>query len=757
MKVVWVIDGAYPLFGGAQITAHTFLRCWRAERGWEVLLATPHARKARLERRGVAIETYRDVEELKAIVRRQRTDLVLCSLGAVPDALRVAARFGIPSILYLHSFEYCPPSAEEVEAWGVSETRVYPSDDEAKWALAAANRLVVNSHELRRRFADRHGVAAEVVHPEIDPSDLPANGGGRRAYISGICGHRYKGAEVFLALADGLPRQRFLLVGDVAPALARAFGERPNIRLLGRATPRRFLGMSRIVLVPSLWPEPFGRIAVEAMASGIPLLASRVGGLAEIVGASALGVDAYRDPAAWAAALEPLLVSAAARAEQAATGRRLAAPYLRGAAARTLAERILDLVHDRQPDFETRVVAVCGGTARATAYSMVNARWTAALASTSGVRVIDVDSAGALARDLPDVTVHHNYGEPFATAPVPDAGRIAAVRTWDFGPYPAAWVERIAKECDLLLVYSKHVRRHAVASGIPARRVRLVPLGIDESVFTPEGPQYKLSTTKRFRFLFVGAPVPRKGADLLLDAYQRAFGPTDDVCLVIKDHPHDLFYERATIRERILEAARDRSGAEVEYICQLLPPERLAALYRTCDMGVFPYRAEGFCLPILEAMAAGLPSIVPRFGAALDYCSERTSLLTPVRRISLPVGRSMAINTLGFREEVDEVDFCETSVDVLAEAMRHAVVLSAGRRARLAATGSQLARTRFTWKESAARLLSAIASIDGGVPTRLRAQRLQAERETRRFEIAKSLLLGGDAVVGERRNPRWAE
>jgi hypothetical protein len=82
------------------------------------LLATPHTQKARLERRGVAIETYRDVEELKAIVRRQRTDLLLCSLAAVPDGLRVAARFGIPSIVYLHSFEYCPPSAEEIAAWG---------------------------------------------------------------------------------------------------------------------------------------------------------------------------------------------------------------------------------------------------------------------------------------------------------------------------------------------------------------------------------------------------------------------------------------------------------------------------------------------------------------------------------------------------------------------------------------------------------------------------------------------------------------
>ena len=288
----------------------------------------------------------------------------------------------------------------------------------------------------------------------------------------------------------------------------------------------------------------------------------------------------------------------------------------------------------------------------------------------------DVETAVELGRAVPDVIVHHNYGDNFAEAVFPDVGLLVAVRTWDFGPYPPAWVKRINEEVDLLLVYSTHVRRNAIASGIPARRVRVVPLGVDATMFAPTGPEYALATKKTFRFLFVGAPVARKGADVLLEAYRNAFGPRDDVCLVIKDHPHDLFYEGAALRDRVLEATRDPDGPEVEYICELLPPDRLAALYRACNVGVFPYRAEGFCLPILEAMAAGLPSIVPRFGAALDFCSAKTSSLMPVRRISLPVGRSMAINTLGFREEVEDVEFCETPIDTLVQQMRQAVAMA---------------------------------------------------------------------------------
>jgi len=99
-----------------------------------------------------------------------------------------------------------------------------------------------------------------------------------------------KGISIFLQLAQSLPDVQFAAVPTWATrnadrvALARV----PNVRLL-RPTEEidEIFAHTRILLVPSLWGEAFGKIVVEAMLRGIPVLASNVGGLPE----AKLGID----------------------------------------------------------------------------------------------------------------------------------------------------------------------------------------------------------------------------------------------------------------------------------------------------------------------------------------------------------------------------------------------------------------------------------------------------------------------------------
>ena len=103
-----------------------------------------------------------------------------------------------------------------------------------------------------------------------------------------------KGVAVFARIAVELGRRRPdipLLVVEgrgTSDALAGLPGDLSGLTNLNRMAntpdPRDFYGVSRVVLMPSLWRESLGRVAIEAMANGIPVLASDRGALPETLG-----------------------------------------------------------------------------------------------------------------------------------------------------------------------------------------------------------------------------------------------------------------------------------------------------------------------------------------------------------------------------------------------------------------------------------------------------------------------------------------
>ncbi len=99
-----------------------------------------------------------------------------------------------------------------------------------------------------------------------------------------------KGVAIFLALARAYPQFPFAAVPTwgANDEVLRDLSQLPNVRLLEPADDiEEILVQTRILLVPSLWPETFGYVVPEAMLRGIPVLASNLGGLPE----AKLGVD----------------------------------------------------------------------------------------------------------------------------------------------------------------------------------------------------------------------------------------------------------------------------------------------------------------------------------------------------------------------------------------------------------------------------------------------------------------------------------
>ena len=231
-----------------------------------------------------------------------------------------------------------------------------------------------------------------------------------------------------------------------------------------------------------------------------------------------------------------------------------------------------------------------------------------------------------------DVTVRHGW-PPCWMRPV-TGGKFVTVQPWEFGALPKSWVGGL-NQVDEAWVPSSYVKKIYEASGVPADKVVVIPNGIDESEFHPDVPPLPLKTNKRFKFLFVGGTIGRKGPDVLLKAFLQSFSANDDVCLVIKDFGGKSFYEGQTLGDLIRKLRKHPEAPEIEYLDSELSPEEMVGLYTACDCLVHPYRGEGFGLPVLEAMACGLPVICTGGGATDDFATDEYAYRIRSERIEL--------------------------------------------------------------------------------------------------------------------------
>ncbi|HEY2951929.1 MAG TPA: glycosyltransferase [Verrucomicrobiae bacterium] len=234
------------------------------------------------------------------------------------------------------------------------------------------------------------------------------------------------------------------------------------------------------------------------------------------------------------------------------------------------------------------------------------------------------------------ITVRHAWPPDWTP---PASGAWVVIQPWEFGVLPEEWVQKLKRVTEIWAP-SDYVRRVYVESGVDEAKVKVVPNGIDPQKFRPGVPPMALPTQKRFKFLFVGGTIHRKGPDLLLNAYLENFTSADDVCLVIKDFGGNSVYAGQTISERIKKAQTQPNAPEIVYLNQELPPEALPGLYTACDCLAHPYRGEGFGLPVLEAMACGLPVIVTAGGSTDDFVTDEFGyrIASARRSIGLEVG-----------------------------------------------------------------------------------------------------------------------
>jgi glycosyltransferase involved in cell wall biosynthesis len=364
--------------------------------------------------------------------------------------------------------------------------------------------------------------------------------------------------------------------------------------------------------------------------------------------------------------------------------------------------------------------------------------------SSASLATVNDGLAGGL-EDL-GATVHHRApgGEPVRNlvpgiahawphdfSPVTQ-GPTVMVIPWEYGAPPADWVRNARAAADRVWVPSEYVRERFVAAGLPAGIVEVVPNGYDPDRFGPDGAAMELPTHASCVFLFVGGTIWRKGVDVLLAAWEEAFGPDDDVALVIKDFGTGSWYRGQTSQSLVQEFAGRDDVAPVVYLDHEIPAREMASLYRGADVLVAPYRGEGFCLPALEAMACGVPVIHTGTGPTGEFVPESGGWALGASQVALPA--EVSLPELAGDGHVQEVDHAE-----LVVALRQAAANADDRRARGRAAAE--AARNYTWTAVSQR---AKESLDTLVREALPAARLAYPEGVERRPDAQLVLYAPD-------------
>ena len=259
---------------------------------------------------GWAAHTYATIPTFMRLARQADVLHAQTFASALP-AMRARRKLGLPLVLTLHTSHFLRLARKA--AWRPALRRIVASCD---WLLAASEEIrdvALELHPHPRAEALTNGVDTDMFRPGRGALGPAA----RRRIVVPRRLFEKNGVEYLVRALPGLALTHdveALLVGDGPQrqrleVLAGELGVADRVHFLGARPNREMPGLLRsaeVAVFPSLM-EATSVAALEAMSCGVPVAASRVGGLPEIVDESVGALFAPADPDALAAAVGGLL------------------------------------------------------------------------------------------------------------------------------------------------------------------------------------------------------------------------------------------------------------------------------------------------------------------------------------------------------------------------------------------------------------------------------------------------------------------
>lgn len=266
--------------GGAETTLHELLKAMVA-RGHEavvVIKETPYQKPGEYFVEGVKVIFS---EDKRTILHYMNSDVLITHLECSVRATILGQKFHVPVVQLIHN----------------------NLDLTKRYVAHRPDLVVYNTDWIKRDFIDSgYETRNIVVHPPVIAERYKVDHGKKVTLVNLF---ERKGQDVFYALAERMPEYEFLAVkGGYGAQVERH--DLPNVEIMDNEFDvRKVYEKTKIILMPSVY-ESYGRVAVEAAASGIPSIVSDTPGLREALGDSAIYVD-RSDLNGWETALRSLL------------------------------------------------------------------------------------------------------------------------------------------------------------------------------------------------------------------------------------------------------------------------------------------------------------------------------------------------------------------------------------------------------------------------------------------------------------------